>query len=160
MNKFEQNHGLDHNDIALGILRVFTGSALLIKGIGFMVDMHNLYDLTAQTVPFGNFMISHYIVSAHVVGGLFLMVGLLTRISAIVNIPIILGAILFVHFQQGLFSPTQGLELTVMLLIVLCVLAMANIKFLSVDNLLQKKTVKKQKQEKKRKVQRPRIVRI
>ena len=137
MNYFKD---YDSNEIALGFLRVFAGGALLIKGIDFMINMHGLYDLTAQTLPFSNFMISHYIVGAHVIGGFFLMIGLLTRISALVNIPVILGAILFVHAGEGLFSSTQGLELTVMLLVVLSALSISKIRFLSVDTLLSEKT--------------------
>lgn len=129
----------DHYDInekALGLLRIFTGGALMVKGMNFMINMHELYDLTAQTLPFSNFMISHFIVAAHVIGGFFIMIGLLTRISVICNIPIILGAILFVHAEQGLFSANYGLELTVMLLAVLTTLSIAQIRFMSVENSL------------------------
>ena len=144
MKDYTENYDL--NEIALGILRIFTGAALLIKGMSFMINMHELYDLTAQTLPFSNFMIAHYIVGAHVVGGFFLMIGLLTRISAICNIPIILGAILFVHAKEGLFSSTQGLELTVMLLVVLSVVSISKSKFISVDGLIDQHLEKQKKQ--------------
>lgn len=134
MKDYRDNYDL--NEIALGVLRIFTGGALFIKGVNFMINMHELYDLTAQALPFSNFMIAHLIVAAHVVGGFCLMIGLLTRTSAISNIPIILGAILFVHAQEGLFSPTQGLELTVMLLVVLSVIGIAGSRFMSVDTLV------------------------
>lgn len=135
----------DLNEIALSILRIFTGGFLLIKGISFMTNMHELYDLTAHTLPYSNFILAHYIIFAHVVGGFLLMIGLLTRISAISNIPIIFGAVLFVHAKEGLFSSTQGLELTVMLLVILSVVSIASTKFMSVDSFVDQHLKKPKK---------------
>ena len=109
----EYLESFNSNDIALGLLRVFIGAALLLKGLNFMFNMHELYDLTAQTLPFSSLMIAHYIVFAHVIGGFCLMIGLLTRTAALSNLPVILGAIFFVHAQEGLFSSGHGLELTI-----------------------------------------------
>ena len=46
-----------------------------------------------QDVP-GGMIILHYIVPAHFVGGILIVVGLLTRWAAIAQLPIIFGAIL------------------------------------------------------------------
>lgn len=140
--------GYNTNEKAIGALRIFTGGALFVKGFDFMMNMHELYDLTAQALPYSYFLIAHLIVFAHVVGGACLCVGLLTRISAACNIPIIFGAIVFVHAKEGLFGETQGLELTVMLLVVLSVLASTGSRFLSMDTLINNNYEKLNKSKK------------
>lgn len=45
--------------------------------------------------------------------------GLLTRLAALVQIPILLGAVLVVHFQGGLLEPSQSLEFSVLVLFLL-----------------------------------------
>ena len=44
-----------------------------------------------------------YVIVAHGLGGLLLILGLLVRWAALANIPIMAGALWFVHLQQGFF---------------------------------------------------------
>ena len=44
-----------------------------------------------------------YLIVAHGLGGILLILGLLVRWAALANIPIVAGALWFVHLQQGLF---------------------------------------------------------
>lgn len=127
------------NEIGIWILRVFVGFALLIKGGYFLFNMQELQSITITNMQFWNFITAHYVVFAHIVGGFCLLVGLLTRLASIINIPILLGAIIFVHAKEGIFNANAGLELTALLLVTLCVLALTGSRFLAVDNFFSTK---------------------
>ena len=62
-----------------------------------------------------------------------LVVGLLTRIAAWVQIPILAGA-LFVNRQEGLMSAGQGLEFAGLVLFLLVIFSISGAGPLSVDN--------------------------
>ncbi|HYB40936.1 MAG TPA: DoxX family membrane protein, partial [Candidatus Methylomirabilis sp.] len=49
-----------------------------------------------------------YLILAHGLGGLCLILGVLVRVAALVNIPIMAGAIFFVHMKQGFFMGKEG----------------------------------------------------
>lgn len=44
-----------------------------------------------------------YLIAAHGLGGILLILGLLVRWAALANIPVIAGALWFVHLHQGFF---------------------------------------------------------
>jgi putative oxidoreductase len=44
-----------------------------------------------------------YLIVVHAVGGALIIVGLWTRIAAVLNIPIMLCAVLLIHWPQGFF---------------------------------------------------------
>jgi putative oxidoreductase len=44
-----------------------------------------------------------YLIAAHGLGGIMLILGLLVRWAALANIPVIAGALWFVHLQQGFY---------------------------------------------------------
>ena len=107
-----------HNSIASDLVRMFLGAALLIRGLLFALNPETLADLTSDRVVD---WVAYYIMSAHLVGGLFLMIGLFTRIAALIQIPILVGALLVVHIREGLTTPDQSLELASLVLFLLVV---------------------------------------
>ena len=78
-------------------------------------------------------LIGHYVVFAHVIGGFLLATGLLTRFACILQIPILVGAVFFVHRQDGLFALGQSLELSALVLFLLCVFFVSGAGKLSLD---------------------------
>ena len=50
-----------------------------------------------------------------------MMMGLLTRLAALVQIPVLTGAVFVVHLREGLASPEQSLELAGLVLFLLLV---------------------------------------
>lgn len=84
-----------HTYYPLDLLRIALGIFFFIKGIQFISQTHMLTDLIAPLKGYGGVMLLlHYIAPAHLVGGLLIAAGLLTRWALIVQIPILLGAIL------------------------------------------------------------------
>ena len=111
------------NDIAYELIRIFLGMALLIRGFIFMTNQGAVMELVEQRgmdwlLPM---MEIHYITLAHLCGGFMLTIGLLTRVAAFLQIPILVGAVFFVHLQDGLFTQGQSFELSVLVLFLLMV---------------------------------------
>ncbi len=106
--------------VCFELLRMYLGIGLFVRGVLFASDPAILATFTTEGgLDASAALIAHYVVPAHLCGGLMLAAGLLTRIAAAVQLPILLGAVLFVHRQDGLFTREQNLEFTVFVLFTL-----------------------------------------
>ncbi|HEY7205080.1 MAG TPA: DoxX family protein [Methylomirabilota bacterium] len=65
-----------------------------------------------------------YLILAHGLGGICLVLGLFTRWAALANVPVMLGAIVFVHLKSGFWVHQGGYEYALVLLLVSLALAM------------------------------------
>ena len=84
-----------HTYYALDILRVALGVFLFIKGIQFISQTQTLVELITPLQGYAGVMITvHYVASAHLVGGILIAFGLLTRFAIAAQLPILIGAIL------------------------------------------------------------------
>ncbi len=134
-------------EITMDLVRVYLGLALIGKGIYFMQNMNELFEITASAISFGDFVIAHYIVFAHMVGGLCITCGLVTRVAVACNIPVLVGAITLVHVDQGFFSATQGLEVALLVFFLLCITLYHGSGKYSVDYLIDKDNAKQEVQD-------------
>ncbi|PUZ20976.1 Uncharacterized membrane protein YphA, DoxX/SURF4 family [Chitinophaga costaii] len=98
--------GDNHHPRWLDIVRFSLGIFLFWKGIMFVQHRDDLMALinTKRDLAVLSMALFQFIVFAHLLGGLFIALGLLTRLAILVNIPILLGAIFFFHTPTGLFS--------------------------------------------------------
>ena len=101
----------------LDLLRTFFGLALAVKGIFFITNIDAVEKLTGNLGGFGD-LIAWYVIFAHIVGGLSISLGVGTRIASLFNIPVLLGAIFFVHGGSGIFSGSD-LQFSILVLIML-----------------------------------------
>src|SRR2546422_4353237 len=62
---------------------------------------------TAKGIPFPEIG-AWYVIVAHGLGGICLLLGVLVRVAALVNIPIMAGALFFVHLKQRVFMGQDG----------------------------------------------------
>lgn len=116
-----ENWGDHHHPKWLDILRIALGLFLCFKGIEYANNMSQLMTLMSNRVPFSDFMtiiLVHYVLFAHLFGGFLLIVGLLTRIACIIQIPILLGAIIFVN-ATNLLNQFSELTLSILVLLLL-----------------------------------------
>ena len=131
------------DDIAYELIRIFLGMALLIRGILFMLNQSTVMDLVEQRgmdwlLPM---MEIHYITLAHLCGGFMMTIGLLTRVAAFLQIPILVGAVFFVHLQDGLFTGGQSFELSALVLFLLIVVFIFGAGKYSLDHAILSKVV-------------------
>lgn len=82
-----------HTNFAIDTLRVLFGVFLFLKGVSFITGKEYLSELLSTLVGFGSEMLLiHYIALAHMVGGVMIIIGFLTRWSIWVQLPIIICA--------------------------------------------------------------------
>ena len=123
LQKFEY-WGDRHHPKWLDIIRIALGIFLFYKGIDFLRNTSVLISLMSNRSPFGSFviiLIGHYVTFAHIIGGIFLTIGMFTRAACLIQIPILLGAIIFVNINatRDTFSPYSELSLSIIILLLL-----------------------------------------
>mgnify|MGYP006284405707 CR=1 FL=1 len=112
----------EHRAVALDLVRMYLGVGLFIRGLLFAYESQGvgvLVDLSEFSLA--SAALAHYVTFAHLVGGLMLAAGLLTRIAALIQIPILAGAVFLVHLEQGLLTADQSLEFSALVFFLLVV---------------------------------------
>ena len=126
-----------HRDQWLDCVRIFLGLGLFARGLLLITINSNSY--VVELIQRSGYswltlgLVLHYVMLAHFLGGLLLMLGFLTRIAALVQVPILVGAVFFVHRQEGLLQSGQSLEFSALVLFLLCVFSVAGAGKLSLD---------------------------
>lgn len=84
-----------HTNFPLDLLRVALGIFLIVMGGVFITNKHYLHEIILNSMQnFGSEMLMiHYIASAHMVGGIMIAFGLLTRWAIVAQLPILIGAV-------------------------------------------------------------------
>lgn len=123
LEKFE-TWGDRHHPKWLDIIRIALGIFLCYKGVDFLRNTSDLISLMKNTSPFSSFaviLLGHYVTFAHIIGGLFLAIGMFTRAACLIQIPVLLGAIVFVNINatQAAFNPYSELFLSIIILLLL-----------------------------------------
>ncbi len=133
----ETLHWLDtHRDSAYSLIRIFLGAALFIRGWIFFSDPAAITELArADSLH----MWFSYVTIAHLVGGFLMIAGLLTRVAAFFQIPILVGAVYIAQTEAGLMNVGQSLELAVLVLVLLGIYTLFGSGILSVDKYLADK---------------------
>ncbi len=128
-----------HHPKWLDILRVFLGLVLVAKGISFIGNTDLIVNmLRDSSVEFLSIAIAHYVIVAHITGGILIAIGLITRVAVLFQIPILLGAIFFVNVFKGFFAINSDLPFSVLVLMLLFFFLIYGSGPWSVDNYIQK----------------------
>lgn len=113
-----ESWGNHHRPGFLDIFRIALGIFITYKGLQFITDIDELQSTTAGiTTWFAGAVLAHYIIFAHLLGGPLIIAGLFTRIVCLIQLPILIGAVIFVNVPQGRFSPGGGMELWLSLVV-------------------------------------------
>jgi len=115
-----ENWGDRHHPRWMDIVRIALGIFLCYKGVDFLNNMSDLITLMSSKTSFGDFtyvLAGHYVVFAHLLGGILLIFGVLTRFACLIQIPVLLGAIFFVGTNKEMLRPYNELFLTVIVLL-------------------------------------------
>lgn len=126
-----------HPKVWLDGVRIYLGLGLFIRGVFIITNTRaEFVSALLQQLEYPwivTVFLLHYIALAHLIGGLMLTVGLLTRIAAWVQVPILAGA-LVMHRGEGLMSGGQSLEFSALVLFLLVTFAISGAGPVSVDN--------------------------
>lgn len=100
-----ENWGDSHHPKFLDFVRFALGIFLLLKGMAFMDNTAYLRDMIEDqsVVYISSWFLQtlvYYVTFAHMVGGVLIAMGVYTRLSCIVQIPIVLAAV----FLTGVFK--------------------------------------------------------
>lgn len=117
-----EHWGDEHHPLWLDFVRIALGVFLCIKGIQFLNNMGDMLNLVAHRMAFGSFasmMMSNYIAFAHLLGGILLILGVLTRFACLLQLPILLGAIFFINLSPDMYRPLSETLMAVLVLLLL-----------------------------------------
>ncbi len=114
--------GDKHHPKWLDIIRIALGIFLCYKGIDFLRNSSTLSGLMAAKTPFGSFpviLLSHYVMFAHMLGGFLMIIGMFTRFACLIQIPVLIGAIIFINSSSEAFKPYSELFFSILILLLL-----------------------------------------
>lgn len=129
-----------HHPKWLDFVRILLGIFLFYMGVLFIQNRDALTALITESplLTAVAFWIGHYIVFAHLAGGLLIALGLLTRVAVIANIPVLLGAVFFVHSPMGLFEIYTQIGLSILVLFLLIFFLVEGSGPLSIDEYMRR----------------------
>ena len=115
--------GDTHHPKWVDFIRIALGIFLFYKGIDFLRNMGDMVGLMQNNkMLFGSFkliILGHYIVSAHLIGGFLLIIGLFTRFACLIQIPILIGALIFINFSGNTWQPYSEIIISLIVLLLL-----------------------------------------
>ena len=127
-------------ELWLDCVRIYLGLGLFARGLLLICNVRTDFFVNLLSRSGEPWLISatllHYVALAHFVGGALLALGFLTRLVALAQIPILAGAVFFVHRQDGLFALGQSLEFSALVLFLLCVICVIGAGRLSLDHVI------------------------
>ncbi len=128
-----------HHPRWLVALRIALGISLFIKGFQFVQNTAFLQQVISETgVPYNSGgWLQASIPWIHLFGGLLICLGLLTRLAALIQIPVVLGAIFFVNLRHGLALGGSELLFSILILVLLFVFVIEGSGPISMDGVIR-----------------------
>ncbi len=126
-----------HHPRWLIIIRIGLGLFLMAKGINFMRDSTMLDGILYGNATLANndtHWLPIIITWANLLGGFMIVIGLRTRLVALLQLPILIGAIVFINVQKGGFAPESELGLAILTLLLVLFFLLEGSGPLSLDN--------------------------
>ena len=124
-----------HNPKWLALFRVALGAILLLRGVAFLNEpekfrtliidnnLTDYQDILMMTSPW-----------VHIGGGFLIIIGLFTRFASFIQVPVIIGAIIFVTSKRGLYKAETDLSLSIIILMLALVFVVEGSGPLSLAN--------------------------
>jgi putative oxidoreductase len=140
MGTLQQIHrwSLAHHPRWLVVLRVALGICLFFKGIFFLANTSTLEELVRGSLVANraDWMVI-FITWSHLLGGFLIIIGLLTRWAVLLQIPILMGAIVFINTQRDAFGSFE-LPFAFIILLLLILFLIEGGGPVSLDNFFSK----------------------
>jgi putative oxidoreductase len=128
-----------HHPKWLDFVRILLGIIILTKGVIFIsnTSVQQSWLFSNSRYEFSGLMamvIIHVVAFAHVIGGIMILFGLLTRLAVVIQMPILLGAMFFVNATRGLTFMNTELWLSVIVFLMLVLIWIAGSGTFSADS--------------------------
>jgi len=124
MNLIEriEHWGDTHHPQWLDVLRIALGIVIFLKGVTFLADTESTRQLIEETrIQIYTWGAVHYVAFSHLVGGILIAIGLITRVAIGFQLPILIGAVFFVNITRGLTFLNSELWISIAVLVMLLV---------------------------------------
>lgn len=113
-----ESWGNSHRPGFLDFFRIVLGIFITYKGLQFITHMDQLKNTTEGiNTWFAGAVLAHYVIFAHILGGPMIVAGLFTRMICLLQLPILIGAVVFVNAPKGHLSVGSYMELWLSLLV-------------------------------------------
>lgn len=140
MNVFQkiETWGDTHQSKWLAIFRIILGAIIFFKGLFFLQNTDAISEMISNSaVSIYAVALTHIVALAHLMGGILIIIGLITRIACLFQVPILLGAIIFVNAQNGFFSIHSELGFSILVLALLLFFVVFGSGKISVDEFMK-----------------------
>ena len=112
-----------HHPVWLDLIRIILGLALITKGIAFILNKDEIIKMLAgrgtEMSEFVTFYAGHYVIVALIVGGIFVMIGFVTRWALLFQLPAIIGEMLMTDFHKQLFVLNSDLNYLILIFVLM-----------------------------------------
>jgi len=121
------------------ILRVVLGVCLIYKGFDFIQHKDQLEAYFVQSKALKSLAWTiNMLPWIHIIGGAMILVGLLTRLVSLIQIPIVLGAVVFVNMTEAAKVEQSELPFSFLMLVLVIVFFIEGGGYMSLDNYIRK----------------------
>jgi putative oxidoreductase len=129
-----------HPDLFMDAIRIYLGLGLIIKGLYIMNNQEQFTRfLEGNAMPMGLLTVAHYVIPAHFAGGVMLLLGFGTRIAAVIQLPLLIGALLYIYLPSfSSLELRQDMEFSALVLFLLALIAVHGPGRYSVDYVVQR----------------------
>jgi uncharacterized membrane protein YphA (DoxX/SURF4 family) len=111
-----------HHPRWMDIVRIALGGFLIYKAIDVLNNMSDMITLMEGNTNFGDFsyvLAVHYAVFAHLLGGVMLIFGVMTRFACLIQIPVLIGALFFLGTNREMLRPYSEIIISIVVLLLL-----------------------------------------
>jgi putative oxidoreductase len=133
-----------HHPKWIDILRVVLGIIFIIKGVALIEHREQVIMMMEKSnLDLFTFSLSsQYVIAFDLAGGLFIAIGLLTRLIVLFQLPIVILSIIFIDYHQNLFALNSELGYLILILALVIFFLFYGSGTISVDNYLSKRKEK------------------
>jgi uncharacterized membrane protein YphA (DoxX/SURF4 family) len=124
--------------LAYALIRIFLGIVLSIRGWLILANPDSVIEMGVSR---DYFIWVSLVGILHLAGGTLLFLGFLSRLGALVQLPILFSAVFFVHEHTQLMMGGQSLELAVLVLFLLCIYFVFGAGTLTIKDIIPKKNL-------------------
>ena len=117
-----EHWGDTHHPKWVDLVRIALGIFLCYKGIQFPGQASEVMNKMPSYLSSNYFflsMLQYYVLFAHLLGGIFLIAGIYVRFACLIQIPILIGAIIFINTSINTWSPFSELSISIIVLLLL-----------------------------------------